>query len=109
MRTRKCYQPRIGCSTAFWVSGGFEDAEEALAKIKERREEKEILIKSLASLAYSFEGSLNYETLKQYPQREIDILAEVLDSINKQRSVAVEKASRGAPGGFNPNETIGIS
>ena len=109
MRAWECIQFGIGCPTAFWISGGFKDAEAALAEIKKKREEKENLIKGIASLAYAFEGSLDYETLKGYPQRELDILTETVENINKQRQASIDKAKRGnSPGGFNPNDTIGF-
>jgi len=92
----------VGCQPAFWASGGFNSAEEALAEIETRRNEKENTIGLLAELALSYEGSLNYEILKSYPNREIVLLSETMNRINKRKE-AMMKGSSGS-GTINPGD-----
>lgn len=85
----------VGCQPAFWSSGGFNSAEEALAEIEKRRGEKEDTIRSIAELSFAYEGALDYEKLKSYPQREIEILVETMNRINKKKEKAYADARKG--------------
>ena len=100
MQQRTGLQVGVGCQPAFWASGGFNSAEEALAEIENRRKEKEGTIELLAELALSYEGSLNYETLKSYPNREIVLLSETMNKINKRKEAMMTGALKG--GAINP-------
>ena len=50
---------------------------------------------------------MDYEKLKRYPNREIEILSEALSDRNKRREAAIEKARRG--GKTATGDTITIS
>ena len=100
---RKHVQVGVGCQPAFWASGGFKTAEEALAEIEKRRKEKEDTIKILAELSFAYSGSLNYEQLKTYPNREIVLLTNTMNDINKRKDAAINK-KKSSTGG----DTIGM-
>ena len=86
--------PSDGPSTAFWQRRGFKNAEEALAAISRHRDQRESTIKSFASLAYAFRGAVNYEDLKGYSPRELELITETLTEIRTKEEDAI-KGARG--------------
>lgn len=102
MRRRTNVQARVGRQPAFWASGGFNTAEEALAEIEARRKEKEDTLGILAELAFAYEGALQYETLKRYPNREIKLLSDVMNKINKRKEDMINRSTKS--GTMNTND-----
>jgi len=49
----------------------------------------------LAELALAYTGSVQYETLKSYPNREIMILTETMNTINKRKDAAIKSKTVG--------------
>ena len=103
------YHAGVRRQPAFWASGGFATAEEALAEIAKRRNEKENIIKNIASLAFAYEGALDYEDLKHYPPYEIDILTKVMNDINDKREKIINRANKGSGSSSTSFDNTGIS
>jgi hypothetical protein len=57
----------------------------------------------LANLALSYEGALDYEKLKKYPFREIELLTDTMNEINKRKEDAINRVK----GGSGMGSTIG--
>lgn len=49
-------------------------------------------------MAFAYTGSLNYETLKKYPNREIMLLTETMNGINKRKDAAIQSKTFGMDG-----------
>jgi hypothetical protein len=56
----------------------------------------------LAELALAYSGAVQYETLKSYPNREILILTETMNTINKRKDAALKSKSSGMGMGGPP-------
>ncbi len=57
-------------------------------------------------MAFAYEGALDYEKLKSYPNREIQLLTDTMNAINNRKIAAMEKARSGG-GGSVTGPTIG--
>jgi hypothetical protein len=58
----------------------------------------------LAELAFAYSGSLSYEQLKDYPNREIILLTTTMNDINERKNAAI----KGAKSSGNNSNTIGM-
>jgi hypothetical protein len=83
-----------GPPAAFYSRRGFQSAEEAFAAIAQHRKEREDTIKSHAALSYLFNGGLEYEKLKSYPAREIELIHLALKDIRDREEASINKARK---------------